>query len=49
MAIQNITINFVKEDFARIRQAATVQGVSIHQFVLNAAKDEANAVLKAKV
>lgn len=48
MAIQNITINFIKEDFAKVRRAAGMSGLSIHQFVLNAANDEANAILKAK-
>jgi uncharacterized protein (DUF1778 family) len=47
MAIQNITVNFTKEDHAKVAQAARIVGVSVHQFMLNAATNRAGWILDA--
>jgi uncharacterized protein (DUF1778 family) len=47
MAIQNITINFDKETHAKVRRAAALLGVSVHQFVLESADVRSYWILDA--
>lgn len=48
MAIQNITINFDKETHAKVRRAAEILGVSVHQFVMESADIRAFWILDAQ-